>query len=325
MVGMPDMANVCLAKLVTAGIRVAGLVPPHRSNPSFQSMIQSANSFNVPVFPFANTPNEPQLIRQLSAIDADIGVICSYDIKLSRDFLKTTKMGYINCHPSMLPKYRGANPYHHIIKSGDTMTGVTLHFADQNFDTGEIILQKEIPIEPNETMGTLFNRSNFLIADALIYVLKNFEVSGEIPSRKQEKGKFPTAPRVPTNVVIDFKKDVVEIERLVRACNPFYNAILFFRGTMFKIASTDIRVEEHNYTYGEITKIANGLAPEELRSTSQSNGCACGSTHGSRLEIAMKGGFLIPKIVQVGTWGIFSVGSFIEKFAPQVGERLINE
>lgn len=298
MVGMPDMANVCLAKLVEAGFDVIGLVPPHKNNPSYYNMVQCANVLNVPVYPFENSPNEGEFVQKIAKFEADIGVICSYDIKLSRDFLKTTAEGYINCHPSILPKYRGANPYHHIIKNGETITGVSLHFADENFDTGDVIVQKEISLEPKETMGTLFNRSNFLIADCLIDVLKNYQISNEIPSKKQKNGEFPTAPKITNNIIIDFNNNVEQIERLIRASNPFYNVILFFRGIMFRIIAADFKIGHHNFVYGEFTKTLD------------------------ELEIAVKGGFLIPKIIQVGTWGIFETPDFIEKFGPQIGERL---
>lgn len=300
MVGMPDMANVCLVKLVQTGFNIVGFVPSRSDNPSYQHMVQCANALNVPVFNFDKTPNEKGLIKQIAKLEADIGLICSYDIKLSGEFLKTTKMGYINCHPSLLPKYRGANPYHHIIRSGETKTGVTLHFADENFDTGDIVLQKEMTIEPKETMGTLFNRSTFVIADSLIEILKQYEQTGEIQSYKQIEGEFVTAPKIPTNVIIDLNQDIYEIERLIRASNPFYSAILFFRGTMFRIISANIWAQEHSHQFGEIVIKAG------------------------KPTIAVRGGFIIPEIIQIGTWGIFSPNDFMEKFNPQAGERLTN-
>ena len=63
------------------------------------------------------------------------------------------------------------------VKNGENITGITLHFADEDFDTGNIIMQKTLPLEHNETMGTLFNRTNFMIADCLIDVLKNYHIN----------------------------------------------------------------------------------------------------------------------------------------------------
>ncbi|MBR1977765.1 hypothetical protein IKA15_05755 [bacterium] len=297
-VGMPDMVHIVLTRLKNAGFNIVGLVPPARHNPSFGNAVACANQLGIPVYPFENSINNIEFIKKIAELEADIGLICSYDTKLSRDFLKTTANGYINCHPSLLPNYRGANPYYHIIKNGETMTGVTLHFADEHFDTGDIIMQKSLPLEKGETMGTLFNRTNYMIADCLVDVLKNFEINGYIKAKSQEWGDFPKAPRVPNNIFIDFSEDIETIERQIRAANPFFNIVAFYRGIMIRIITADARVEEHDFIPGEITKTLG------------------------EVEIAFKNGFLLPKIIQVGTWGIFDIKDFIEKFSPRIGERI---
>lgn len=298
-IGIPDMMNICLAKLVEAGFSIIGFIPPPQSNPTFNAAVQYASSLKVPVYTYEQSPNEPEFIERIASLGADIGIITSFDKKLSREFLSTTKEGYINCHPSILPKYRGANPYFHIVKNGEIKTGITLHFADEGFDTGDIIIQKEMPVEKNETTGTLFNRSNFVIADSLIEVLKHYEATGKIERKKQPTGQFRSAPKVPTNIIINLTQDIEEIERLIRACNPFYNAILFFRGIMFRIIASQIRREAHGHIYGQIIKTNNSI------------------------EIALNGGFLMPTIIQVGTWGVYDTKEFITKFNPQSGERLM--
>lgn len=297
-VGMPDMSNVVLSKLKTAGFNIIGYIPPKKTAVSYSSAIACANALNIPIYEYEHSINAPEFIAKIADLGADIGLICSYDVKLSRDFLKTTQEGYINCHPSLLPKYRGANPYYHIIKNGETITGITLHFADEDFDTGNIIMQKTLPLEHNETMGTLFNRTNFMIADCLIDVLKNYHINDFIDSKSQEYGNFPKAPKTPQNIFVDFRDDIQTIERQIRAANPFFNVVCFFRGLMIRLITATHRVEEHNFIPGEITKTLGTV------------------------EIAFNGGFLIPEIIQVGTWGIFDVETFIEKFGPQIGERI---
>ena len=292
------MMNVCLLKLVEAGFNIVGYIPPHRDNPTFQGAIQYATLLKVPVFAYNETLNEPEFVEKIASLGADIGIITSYDKKLSREFLNTTTDGYINCHPSLLPKYRGANPYYHIIAKGESEAGITLHFADENFDTGDIIVQKKMQIEKNETTGTFFNSSNYVIADSLIEVLKKYEATGKIERKKQPQGQFVRAPRISPNSVINLEKNIEEIERLIRASNPFYSVFLFFRGIMFRIISAQIRKETHGQIYGTIIRNENSV------------------------EVALNGGFLTPEIVQIGTWGIFNTKQFIEKFNPQSGERL---
>ncbi len=81
--------------------------------------------------------------------------------------LESVKDGFINVHPSLLPKYRGPNPYSAVILNEENETGVTLHFMDESFDTGDIVAQKKVSLSEVETMGTLFNRTNLIALEML--------------------------------------------------------------------------------------------------------------------------------------------------------------
>ena len=114
-------------------------------------------------------------INKIKILNADLAVVCSYNKKFSPQLLSAVKGGFVNVHPSLLPKYRGANPYSHVILNNEQETGVTLHFMDENFDTGNIIWQKKVPVAPNDTMGTIFNKLNFISAEMLSDFLKQAE------------------------------------------------------------------------------------------------------------------------------------------------------
>jgi methionyl-tRNA formyltransferase len=114
-VGIPDMALVCLANLVAKGFNIVGVVPPKKTNETYDFFKEFVLKNNLNLIDFEDSPNEQNYIQKLKELNADIGVVCSYNTLLSSDFLKTAKMGYINCHPSLLPEYRGGAPYFHII------------------------------------------------------------------------------------------------------------------------------------------------------------------------------------------------------------------
>ncbi len=295
--GMPDMATICLHNLVQKNFEISAVIPPPNSNPTASGFINFARSLALEVFEYDENPNTEDLIEKIAAKNADIGVICSFNHKLGRDFLNTTKMGYINCHPSLLPMYRGANPYFHIINNGEKTTGVTLHFADEHFDTGEIIAQKGFLVSEKETIGTLFNRSNFIIADLLVNVLNIFQDTGKINSKAQPEGNFKKAPKIQNELKIDLNNSPASIERLVRAANPFYNAYLNFRGSSARILCVDYKIQKHDMEPGIITKIS-----------------------GDDLEISAKDGFIYPRCIQCGSWGIFDAANFIKVFRPNTGE-----
>lgn len=294
---MPDMATLCLDSIVKNGFEVAAVIPPPNFNPTAKNFISFAKSLNLEVFDYDKNPNTQDIIEKIASKNADIGVICSFNYKLSKDFLNTTKIGYINCHPSLLPMYRGANPYFHIINNGEKTSGVTLHFADENFDTGEIIAQKGFLISEKETIGTLFNRTNFMISDMLLNVLNSYNDTGKISSKPQPEGEYKKAPKIQNDIKIELNNGVVAAERLIRAANPFYNAFLNFRGAPVRILYTDYKLQNHNIEQGIITKV-----------------------QGDCLEISAKDGFLYPKCLQCGSWGIFDIENFIKVFRVSTGE-----
>ena len=144
---MPDMAIVCLSKLVMEGFNIVGVVPPHRSEDTYSLMCSITKSMHIPIIEYANNLDEIDFLHKVRQINADIAVVCSYNKKFPPELLKCVKGGFVNCHPSLLPDYRGANPYSNVIINDEKMTGITLHFMDENFDTGNIIAQKKVPLE----------------------------------------------------------------------------------------------------------------------------------------------------------------------------------
>ena len=299
-VGIPDMATICLNNLIAHKFDIVGIVPPKKNHETYNFFKSFILSKGLNLVEFENSPNDKDCIDKIKDLNADIGVVCSYNCLLSEKFLKTTKMGYINCHPSILPDYRGACPYFHIINNGEKTSGITLHFMDKTFDTGDIIYQEKFEILPIETMGTLFNRTTYMISDALIQVLSNINPNKEIKKTPQQSGIFKTAPKVDGNFRIRWKTNsIFEIERLIRACNPFYNAYTDFRGVSLKIIKASAIEYKHNFVYGRI------IQADE-----------------NSLIVAAKDGALSVEAMQVGTWGYFTPKDFYYIFSPKTDEYL---
>jgi len=299
-VGMPDMALVCLSRLIEKKFNILAVVPPKKTHETYKTFIQYANSTGLKIIDFIETPNEKKCIEEIKKFNADIGVVCSYNIKLSKDFLSSTRLGYINCHPSLLPNYRGAMPYFHIIKNGEKESGITLHFMDENFDTGDIIYQEKFDILPWETMGTLFNRTNFMIADALAKTLSDCEKGIDFKRIPQEKSStFIRAPKTEGYLKIRWNKKAEEISNLIKACNPFFGAYAKFRSTPMKILKASPVIRSHNLKFGQIAKCSE-----------------------DSLLIACRDGFLSVELMQLSTWGIFNVREFYYTFTPTENEEL---
>lgn len=298
-IGMPDMATVCLNKLLSDGLNIEAVVLCDKSNPARVTISNIAAQNNIKILEYEKTPNEPDFINKIKTLNFDIGVICSFNHKLSKEFLSLAPDGFINCHPSLLPNFRGANPYFHIINSGEKISGITLHFADEHFDTGNIIAQEHFPLLTNETMGMLFSRTNFMMAELLSKTLLQYSKTGQIDSTPQPEGTYPTAPNVPGDIYINWADNILKTERLIRAANPFYNALTNFRGGYIRIIEGVYEIKRHSKPFGTIAKVKKDY-----------------------LKIASNGGFYLPNVIQAGAWGIYSIKEFIEKFNPKENEIL---
>ena len=301
-VGIPDMALVCLSNLMQKKFNIVGVVPPQKTHEAFNFFKNFVSQYGLEFIEFEKSQNEKECIEKIKSLNADIGVVCSYNKLFSKEFLSTTKMGYINCHPSLLPYYRGAAPYFHVIKNGEEYSGITLHFMDEKFDTGDIVHQERFKLMPFETMGSIFNRTTYMLSDALIEVLGKMEKNIEIKRYPQPKDKeFIDAPKVDGNFRIRWKTaDVYELERLIRACNPFYNVFTTFRGVNLSISKASIVEKNHNLQFGQIA-----YADEKV------------------LLIAAKKGYLSLEVFQVGTWGVQTPFEFYNTFTPKTDEFLI--
>ena len=294
------MALVCLSGLVSRGFNIVGVVPPHRNEGTFDLMCSFAYSLKLPLIFYKDRMDEMDFIHAIKQLNADIAVVCSYNKKFPPELLRTAKDGFVNCHPSLLPDYRGANPYSHVLINDEKETGITLHFMDENFDTGNIIAQKKIPIKKNETMGTLFNRMNYISAELLAEFLEQYENNSTIISLPQPQGKFKKALSIDSKNMrnyIDWSKDAHYIERFVRALNPFISAMTSFRGMFVKIYSAEAVDKKVKEPPGTICRIKDDIG------------------------VATGDGILYIKTMQFGSYMISDARSFIEKFNPRIGEK----
>ena len=300
-VGMPDMALVCLSKLSQKGINVVGVVPPSKYDPTYQMLIDTTKALGFDVIDYNNSLSDNGFLQRIKNLDVDLGVVASFNKKLPNELLQLAKDGFINLHPSKLPDYRGPNPYSHVIMNGETQSAITLHFIDDGFDTGDIISQYIFNLDLNETMGTLFTRTNQMCASMLVEALDYYE-SNEFPRHPQPKEdnfkKAYTLSLQKRNTFIDWTKSAEEIERFIRALNPFIGALTFYNGTILKINSAYVIREQHNYLPGTICDINNSLK------------VACGE------------GILEVDSIEYGTLFSSTGKDFLERINPKKGEML---
>ena len=239
-IGMPDTAYVTLHALNQAGVNIVSVVAPASNHPASAPFVQYAKNMGYSVIIPKRNINEMEIVETIKSLNVDLAVVTSYSQKIKIDLLLSTKDGFINVHPSLLPEYRGPNPYSHVIINKELQTGVTIHKMDEQFDTGEILMQDVINILDNDTLGTLFNKLNRLSSQMLVQFLTVYENSGlprGFSQRKLKKPEHYASKIIPESqlVTIDWAKSAEFIERFIRALNPFLAASTNYKGYSVKI------------------------------------------------------------------------------------------
>jgi len=178
-------------------------------------------------------------IEGLNRINADLFITVAFRI-LPREVYTLSKFGSINLHGSLLPKYRGAAPIQWAIINGDTETGLTTFLLEDKVDTGNIILQEKILIDPEDNFGTLYNKMKIVGSDLLLSTVKMIE-SGNVIYQKQEDSLATPAPKITKEICkIDWSKSAEEIHNLVRGLSPHPAAFFEINGRVFKIYKTKV-------------------------------------------------------------------------------------
>ena len=178
---------------------------------------------------------EPEAMAQLRAWSPDMIVVAAFGQILRQGVLDLPPFGCINVHASLLPRWRGAAPINAAILHGDEETGITIMKMDAGLDTGPILSQRSVRIQPDETAGSLFETLSQLGADLLLEALPGY-LAGEIePHPQPEEGVIYAPMLKKEDGVLDFSRPAIELERKVRAFNPWPGSHFEWDGNLLKV------------------------------------------------------------------------------------------
>ena len=183
---------------------------------------------------------EPACVEELAGYRADVIVVIAFGQILPRSILELTPYGCINVHASLLPKYRGAAPIQWALIDGETVTGVTTMQMDEGLDTGDMLLEAEVPIGADETGGSLHDKLAAAGAKLCVETLKALE-EGTVTPRKQGESPTKYARMLDKELGrIDWSRDAASIERLIRGLNPWPSAYTLWEGKTMKIWAAEV-------------------------------------------------------------------------------------
>ncbi len=173
-------------------------------------------------------PNSDSFVNELKALAPDLYVLSAYGHILSKDVLDVTRIGGINIHPSLLPKYRGAAPIQRAIMADEEKTGITIFFMDEKVDHGDVLAQRWIPIEKDDTYGSLSKRLARLGADMIVETIRIVEAGKYHPVRQE--GEVTYAPKLKKEEMnINWQQETMKVYNHIRALSPLPGARTHFR------------------------------------------------------------------------------------------------
>ena len=234
--GTPQFAVPPLEKLAASGFRIDLVVtqpdrPRGRGMEVTESPVkQCALKLGIPVSQPERIKNNEEFRAQLAALHPDAIVVVGYGRIIPQWMIELPRLGNINLHASLLPKYRGAAPIQWAIANGETVSGVTTMRIDAGLDTGDILQQQEIPITPDDTAETLSPRLSTIGSDLLVETLRGLE-DGSIYPRLQDNSLATLAPILKKeDGLIDFSQPAQTILNRLRGFQPWPGAYSRFRG-----------------------------------------------------------------------------------------------
>ncbi|MFH7018153.1 methionyl-tRNA formyltransferase [Flavobacterium sp. FlaQc-47] len=259
--GTPEFAVGILDTIIKNDYEVVGVItaadkPAGRGQKiKYSAVKEYAMANNLTLLQPTNLKDE-SFLAELKALNANLQIVVAFRM-LPKVVWEMPALGTFNLHASLLPNYRGAAPINWAIINGETKTGVTTFFIDDKIDTGAMILNSEIAIEPEENAGQLHDRLMFLGSKTVIDTLKVIENGNVTTTIQEDDAEIKTAYKLnKENCKIDWTKSGDEINNLIRGLSPYPASWCFLKDKneelSIKIYEAKLVLEDHSYEIGSL-------------------------------------------------------------------------
>ncbi len=262
-IGTPDFGAIILEKLIKSGHKPFLVITAPDKHAGRKQVITPppvkvvAQNYNIPIV-------QPQKIEEgkeeIGKLKPDLIILASYGQIIPKEILEIPKYGCVNVHPSLLPKYRGPSPIQYTILNGDEKTGVTIMRITEKMDSGPIISQKEIKIDQKEKFENLHDKLAELGAELLIETLPKLFAGKICPQTQDDSKASYTKILIKEDGKIDWQKPATEIERKIRALNPWPGTFTSLNGKILKVLEADLLNYNGKEEIGEVFLFENKLA-----------------------------------------------------------------
>ena len=239
--GTPDFAVPTLEMLIEEGHTISAVVtqpdkPKGRGKkPSMPPVKEVALAHNLPVLQPERIKNDEAFISHIQSLNPDVIIVVAFGQILPESVLNIPKYGCINIHGSLLPKYRGAAPIQWAILNEEPKTGVTIMYMDKGMDTGDMLLKKEMLIDPKDTYETLHDKMKIVGAMALKEAFPSILAGGK-EREKQSADEATYAPMIEKSLgEIDWHQPTSPIDAKIRGLDPWPGGYTYYQGNLMKV------------------------------------------------------------------------------------------
>jgi len=255
LIGQAAFGEKVLQKLIDKGEQIVGVytIPdvPGRANP----LKDIALKLNIPVFQ-PKDMRTPEVFSEYTKLNPELNVMAFVTVIIPESILFYPKLGTIQYHPSLLPKHRGGSAINWAIINGETKTGISIFWPDKGLDTGPILLQKEVEISPDDTVGTLYFNKLFPLGVEAIAESIELIKEGKAPKIKQDESQATYEPLVNEKMAtINWNQPANKVYNFIRGTNPSPGATTTFKGEKLKIFDAQLLPGDTQAMPGEIIEV----------------------------------------------------------------------
>jgi methionyl-tRNA formyltransferase len=299
LIGQAAFAEKTLDKLISKGEEVVAVYCPlDPSNGKPDPVKQKALQLGIPVRQHKSF-KAPEVREEFLALNADLAILAFVSFIVPRQVFSVPRLGSICFHPSLLPKYRGASAINWALIKGETVTGLSLFWVDPGIDTGPVLLQKKVQVEPDDTTGSLYFNKIFPLGIEAIGEAVNLIQAGNPPRIEQDESQATyDPPCTDEHAKIDWSQPAQQVYNLIRGCDPQPGAHTTHKGKMVRIFDARLQNGANSPAAGQVI----GIGGEEI-------------------AIALNGGTLTVKRMR-GEGAKVSGAEFAKQIELKVGDRL---
>jgi methionyl-tRNA formyltransferase len=298
LIGQAAFGADVLTGLLKQGHHVAGVFCPPDRGDKVDPIKQAALDAGIPVFQ-PKRMKDPEAFDQMISLAPDLAVLAFVTDIVPGQVLAVPKLGSICYHPSILPRYRGASAINWAVINGETKSGLTIFWVDEGIDTGDLLLQKEVDIGPEETTGEVYFNKLYPLGVEAVLEAVDLIAKGQAPRIAQDHSRGTYDPPCDEKVAgLDWSKPGRQVFNFIRGCDPQPGATTTFRGEKVKLYNARFLEEAHAAQPGEILAVTD-----------------------KGLKVAVAGGVALIARFRTKDLGKVKAPEFIQARNPQVGEK----